>query len=255
MPLPAALLPALFLGLLWPGAVRGRPPPGRLPAGPRQRRWDAALFARSVARLPAERHDAARDGDYLLGIKRLRRLYCNVGIGFHIQVLPDGRIDGIHSENRYSKPATTPAAGQARRSAPAEPPEGSSVGAERLTCPGEWPVPKGGWVYGRPRASLKSAAAGSTVGLRPAAPRRVAGARGSEAATDPIGSSGAAPRALGRGSSALLGAALSPCRRQASCVRVASTSGGSAVPWAAHSEQGLGCAQIIPKLEKHLLGT
>uniref|UniRef100_A0A8B9C0T4 Fibroblast growth factor n=1 Tax=Anser brachyrhynchus TaxID=132585 RepID=A0A8B9C0T4_9AVES len=102
MPLPAALLPALLLGLLWPGAVRGRPPPGRLPAGPRQRRWDAALFARSVARLPAERRDASRDGDYLLGIKRLRRLYCNVGIGFHIQVLPDGRIDGIHSENRYS---------------------------------------------------------------------------------------------------------------------------------------------------------
>ncbi|NXH87005.1 FGF4 factor, partial [Edolisoma coerulescens] len=27
--------------------VRGRSPPGRLPAGPRQRRWDAALFARS----------------------------------------------------------------------------------------------------------------------------------------------------------------------------------------------------------------
>ncbi|NXV80147.1 FGF4 factor, partial [Atlantisia rogersi] len=47
MPLPAALLPALLLGLLWPGAIRGRPPPGRLPAGPRQRRWDAALFARS----------------------------------------------------------------------------------------------------------------------------------------------------------------------------------------------------------------
>ncbi|KAF1581486.1 Fibroblast growth factor 4, partial [Eudyptes moseleyi] len=70
MPLPVALLPALLLGLLWPGAVRGRPPPGRLPAGPRQRRWDAALFARSVARLPAERRDAARDGDYLLGIKR-----------------------------------------------------------------------------------------------------------------------------------------------------------------------------------------
>ncbi|KAK4822962.1 hypothetical protein QYF61_024259 [Mycteria americana] len=125
MPLPVALLPALLLGLLWPGAVRGRPPPGRLPAGPRQRRWDAALFARSVARLPAERRDAARDGDYLLGIKRLRRLYCNVGIGFHIQVLPDGRIDGIHSENRYSKPATTPTAGQVSRSAPAEPPPGA----------------------------------------------------------------------------------------------------------------------------------
>lgn len=122
MPLPAALLPALLLGLLWPGAVRGRSPPGRLPAGPRQRRWDATLFARSVARLPAERRDAARDGDYLLGIKRLRRLYCNVGIGFHIQVLPDGRIDGIHSENRYSKPAATPAVGQVSRSAPAAPP-------------------------------------------------------------------------------------------------------------------------------------
>ncbi|KAM6115077.1 fibroblast growth factor 4 [Pterocles gutturalis] len=102
MSLPPALLPALLLGLLWPGAVRSRPPPGRLPSGLRQRRWDAALFARSVARLPAERRDTARDGDYLLGIKRLRRLYCNVGIGFHIQVLPDGRIDGIHSENRYS---------------------------------------------------------------------------------------------------------------------------------------------------------
>ncbi|NXE05846.1 FGF4 factor, partial [Lophotis ruficrista] len=85
MPFPPALLPALLLGLLWPGAVRGRSPPGRLPSGLRQRRWDAALFARSVARLPAERRDTARDGDYLLGIKRLRRLYCNVGIGFHIQ--------------------------------------------------------------------------------------------------------------------------------------------------------------------------
>uniref|UniRef100_A0A8C3RFA4 Fibroblast growth factor 4 n=1 Tax=Cyanoderma ruficeps TaxID=181631 RepID=A0A8C3RFA4_9PASS len=114
MPLPAALLPALLLGLLWPGAVRGRSPPGRLPGGPRQRRWDAALFARSVARLPAERRDAARDGDYLLGIKRLRRLYCNVGIGFHIQVLPDGRIDGIHSENRYSKRGDSPRGGVGR---------------------------------------------------------------------------------------------------------------------------------------------
>lgn len=44
-----------------------------------------------------------RDGEYLLGIKRLRRLYCNVGIGFHIQVLPNGKITGVHNENRYSK--------------------------------------------------------------------------------------------------------------------------------------------------------
>ncbi|NWI08018.1 FGF4 factor, partial [Tichodroma muraria] len=60
MPLPAALLPALFLGLLWPGPVRGRSPPGRLPAGPRQRRWDAALFARSLP--PKARPPAARRG-------------------------------------------------------------------------------------------------------------------------------------------------------------------------------------------------
>lgn len=66
-------------------------------------RWEA-LYSRSLARLPGEkREEASRDGDYLLGIKRLRRLYCNVGIGFHIQVLPDGRITGVHSENRYSK--------------------------------------------------------------------------------------------------------------------------------------------------------
>uniref|UniRef100_A0A3B3Z5K6 Fibroblast growth factor n=1 Tax=Poecilia mexicana TaxID=48701 RepID=A0A3B3Z5K6_9TELE len=65
-------------------------------------RWEA-LYSRSLARIPGEkREEISRDGDYLLGIKRLRRLYCNVGIGFHIQVLPDGRITGVHSENRYS---------------------------------------------------------------------------------------------------------------------------------------------------------
>ncbi|KAF7252068.1 Fibroblast growth factor 4B [Varanus komodoensis] len=64
-------------------------------------RW-GSLFSRSMARLPGERKELSRDGDYLLGIKRLRRLYCNVGIGFHIQVLPDGKINGIHNENRYS---------------------------------------------------------------------------------------------------------------------------------------------------------
>ncbi|XP_040028478.1 fibroblast growth factor 4-like [Gasterosteus aculeatus] len=49
-----------------------------------------------------KREVTARDGEYLLGIKRLRRLYCNVGIGFHIQVLPNGKITGVHNENRYS---------------------------------------------------------------------------------------------------------------------------------------------------------
>lgn len=223
MPLPAALLPALLLGLLWPGAVRGRPPPGRLPAGPRQRRWDAALFARSVARLPAERRDAARDGDYLLGIKRLRRLYCNVGIGFHIQVLPDGRIDGIHSENRYSKPAPTPAAGQVSRSAPAEPLLWRSCGrgAAHLTR-------RTVWVRGRvglgqtSRRLEKSARAGCPEGvLRPGERDGGRAHRALHAAT---------PRV------AVPGAALSPRSQQASGVGAASTSGGSSGPWAAHLE-------------------
>ncbi|XP_062250135.1 fibroblast growth factor 4 [Platichthys flesus] len=65
-------------------------------------RWEA-LYSRSLARIPGEkREEISRDSDYLLGIKRLRRLYCNVGIGFHIQVLLDGRITGIHNENGYS---------------------------------------------------------------------------------------------------------------------------------------------------------
>ncbi|KAM3613175.1 uncharacterized protein V6R79_021911 [Siganus canaliculatus] len=49
-----------------------------------------------------KREVMTRDGEYLLGIKRLRRLYCHVGIGFHIQVLPNGQIAGVHNENRYS---------------------------------------------------------------------------------------------------------------------------------------------------------
>ncbi|KAF6733584.1 Fibroblast growth factor 4B [Oryzias melastigma] len=64
--------------------------------------WEA-LYSRSLARIQGEkREEMNRESDYLIGIKRLRRLYCNVGIGFHMQVLPDGRITGVHNENRYS---------------------------------------------------------------------------------------------------------------------------------------------------------
>uniref|UniRef100_A0A8C6R2L4 Fibroblast growth factor n=1 Tax=Nannospalax galili TaxID=1026970 RepID=A0A8C6R2L4_NANGA len=105
-PGPAAgtLLPAVLLALLLPWAARG----SAAPAAPNgtleaelERRWDS-LVARSLVRLPvaAQPPEAAvqsRTGDYLLGIKRLRRLYCNVGIGFHLQVLPDGRIGGVDS--------------------------------------------------------------------------------------------------------------------------------------------------------------
>lgn len=58
--------------------------------GARGRPWD-------------KRELTAGDGEYLRGIKRIRRLYCNVGIGFHLQVLPNGKITGVHSENSYSK--------------------------------------------------------------------------------------------------------------------------------------------------------
>ncbi|KAI1895960.1 hypothetical protein AGOR_G00112150 [Albula goreensis] len=60
------------------------------------------MYSRSLARIPGEKREINRDSDYLTGIKRLRRLYCNIGIGFHIQVLPDGKITGVHNENRYS---------------------------------------------------------------------------------------------------------------------------------------------------------
>lgn len=51
----------------------------------------------------SKRETTNTDEEYLLGIKRIRRLYCNIGIGFHIQVLPTGKITGVHHENRYSK--------------------------------------------------------------------------------------------------------------------------------------------------------
>lgn len=90
----SALLPLLVLGLV-ASSVRCAPIPV-------ERRWET-LYSRSLARIPGEKREVNRDSDYLTGIKRLRRLYCNVGIGFHLQVLPDGRITGVHDENRYSK--------------------------------------------------------------------------------------------------------------------------------------------------------
>ncbi|CAL9694423.1 unnamed protein product [Knipowitschia caucasica] len=75
---------------------------GCAPGARAAERWEA-LYSRSLARIPGERReDSGRERGYLQGIRRLRRLYCNVGIGFHIQVLPDGRITGVHTENRYS---------------------------------------------------------------------------------------------------------------------------------------------------------
>ncbi|XP_078540745.1 fibroblast growth factor 4A-like [Lissotriton helveticus] len=100
MTLAPALLPVVLLGLL-SGLARcfPMPSPGN---GTLEWSWET-LYSQSLARLAGgQRTDAHHYGEYLLGIKRLRRLYCNVGIGFHLQVLPDGRIHGMHSESRYS---------------------------------------------------------------------------------------------------------------------------------------------------------
>ncbi|NP_001079292.1 fibroblast growth factor 4A precursor [Xenopus laevis] len=95
MTVPSALVPILLLGT---AAVMVQCLPLSFQRNDTvERRWET-LFSRSMG----EKKDTSRDSDYLLGIKRQRRLYCNVGIGFHIQVLPDGRINGMHSENRYS---------------------------------------------------------------------------------------------------------------------------------------------------------
>ncbi|XP_005084126.1 fibroblast growth factor 6 [Mesocricetus auratus] len=65
------------------------------------RGW-GTLLSRSRAGLAGEISGANWESGYLVGIKRQRRLYCNVGIGFHLQVPPDGRISGTHEENPYS---------------------------------------------------------------------------------------------------------------------------------------------------------
>ncbi|XP_062989510.1 fibroblast growth factor 6 [Elgaria multicarinata webbii] len=66
-----------------------------------ERRWES-LLSRSLAGMSGEKSEANWETDYLLGIKRQRRLYCNVGIGFHLQIFPDGQISGVHAENQYN---------------------------------------------------------------------------------------------------------------------------------------------------------
>lgn len=38
--------------------------------------------------------------------RRTCRLYCRVGIGFHLQIHPDGRVNGSHEPNQLSKSFT-----------------------------------------------------------------------------------------------------------------------------------------------------
>ncbi|XP_074051291.1 fibroblast growth factor 6 [Macrotis lagotis] len=92
----------IFLGILagmlvpWP-LVGGLANPVLLERG-----WGTLLGSQPQAGLPGGLSRSNWESGYLLGIKRQRRLYCNVGIGFHLQVPPDGRISGTHDENPYS---------------------------------------------------------------------------------------------------------------------------------------------------------
>ncbi|XP_037551841.1 fibroblast growth factor 6-like [Nematolebias whitei] len=96
-PLPAVLV---LWTSLW-GIASSYPIPSRTNATLLERKWES-LFSRSYLGINGGKSELNWESDYLQGIKRVRRLYCNVGIGFHLQVLPDGRISGVHSENPYS---------------------------------------------------------------------------------------------------------------------------------------------------------
>ncbi|XP_044083943.1 fibroblast growth factor 6 [Neovison vison] len=102
----AGRLQGTLRALVFLGVLLGMVVPS--PAGTRanstlldSRSW-GTLLSRSRAGLAGEIAGVNWESGYLVGIKRQRRLYCNVGIGFHLQVPPDGRISGTHEENPYS---------------------------------------------------------------------------------------------------------------------------------------------------------
>lgn len=100
-----ARTPWTAVALLWIslcGIVSSYPIVSRTNATLLEKKWET-LFSRSYLGIAGGKSELNWESDYLQGIKRVRRLYCNVGIGFHLQVLPDGRISGAHNENQYSE--------------------------------------------------------------------------------------------------------------------------------------------------------
>ncbi|KAK2101643.1 Fibroblast growth factor 6 [Saguinus oedipus] len=96
-PLQGTLWALIFLGILVGMVVS-------LPAGFHannmqldSRGW-GTLLSRSRTWLAGEINRVYWESGYLVGIKWQRRLYCNVGISFHLQVPPDGPISGTHKE-------------------------------------------------------------------------------------------------------------------------------------------------------------
>lgn len=95
------ILPALVLWTFLLGIASAYPIPSRTNATLLERKWET-LFSHSYLGITGAKSEVNWESDYLQGIKRVRRLYCNAGIGFHLQVLPDGRISGVHNENQHS---------------------------------------------------------------------------------------------------------------------------------------------------------
>ncbi|XP_030002049.1 fibroblast growth factor 4-like [Sphaeramia orbicularis] len=93
MTLSRSKLPLIFYGILLCGFSEPLPIINR-----QSIQSEAPLISSSWDKTEA----TAGDGQYLQGIKRFRKLYCNVGIGFHIQISPNGQITGVHNENRYT---------------------------------------------------------------------------------------------------------------------------------------------------------
>ncbi|XP_006891360.1 PREDICTED: fibroblast growth factor 6 [Elephantulus edwardii] len=99
--LQGTLQALVFLGVLV-GMVVPSPAGSRANSTLLDSRGWGTLLSRSRAGLAGDIAGVNWESGYLVGIKRQRRLYCNVGIGFHLQVTPDGRICGTHDENPYS---------------------------------------------------------------------------------------------------------------------------------------------------------
>ncbi|KAM9741798.1 fibroblast growth factor 4A-like [Menidia menidia] len=98
MSMSKSKLPLILYGILFSCSFFTLP----FTTNTRQTIHGSRSWIKSIGSSWNKREVSGRDGEYLLGIKRLRRLYCNVGIGFHIQILPNGKITGVHNENRYS---------------------------------------------------------------------------------------------------------------------------------------------------------
>ncbi|KAL0612568.1 Fibroblast growth factor 6 [Plecturocebus cupreus] len=99
--LQGTLWALIFLGILV-GMVVSLPVGSRVNNTQLDSRGWGTLLSRSRTGLAGEIARVNWESGYLVGIKRQRRLYCNVGIGFHLQVPPDGRISGTHKETPYS---------------------------------------------------------------------------------------------------------------------------------------------------------